>query len=67
VTDEDDRAVDLVDEARDVRGVVGEAAQRVRGCEDGQVASLQLLHDGCPVRRVGEGAMDEDDGRGRCR
>jgi hypothetical protein len=44
--DQQDRAVDLADEARDVLGVVRQAAQRVGRREDGQVARLQLRMTG---------------------
>ena len=64
VADQQHRPVDLVDVARDVLGVVGQAPQGVRRREHRHVVGLQVLDDRGPVRGVGEAAVHEDDGRG---
>lgn len=64
VADEQHRPVDLVDEAGEVVGVVGQTAERIRRCEHRHVGGLQVLDDGHPEGGVGEAAVDEDDGGG---
>ena len=61
VPDEDDRPVDRVEDALEVRGVGVDRAQRVGGREDGVVVSLQAAGDVVPAGGVGEGAVDEHD------
>src|SRR5215831_13102687 len=63
--DQHDRAVDGLDHAADDAGVEADASQRVRRGERRVTGALELAdHSGEPGR-VGEGAMDEDDGRTR--
>ena len=63
VADEHDRAADRRQEAPEVGRVGGDAAQRVGGRDDLVAAVLELVDDAVPAGGVGEGAVDEDDGR----
>ena len=51
-----------IEEAGDVGGVDRDAAQRIRGSRHPEPGGLEALDDAVPARRVGEGAVDEDDG-----
>jgi hypothetical protein len=62
VADGEDRPGDLLDEAGDVSGVVGDAAQRVRRRGHLDPGRPEALDDAIPARRVGEGTVDENDG-----
>ncbi len=64
VADQDDRAVDLLDEARHVLAVVGEAPQRVAHGERLDALRPQALDDLRPAGAVRERAVDQDDGGG---
>ena len=63
VADEHDRAADLAQDALDVGRVGGDAAQRVGRADDLVALVLEALLDAVPAGGVGEGAVDEDDGR----
>jgi hypothetical protein len=65
VADEDDRAGDRRQHARQVGGVARDAAQRVGQGDHRVTLVLQPLGDRSPARGVGPGAVDEDDGRFR--
>jgi hypothetical protein len=64
VADGNDRAGDLRNRAGDIRRVVGDTAQRVGGGDDRDAGGEEALDDAVPTGGVGEGAVDEDDGRG---
>lgn len=61
MSDEEHRPFDLVDDARDVGGVIGQPAKRVGRRDDGVALVLQPLDHSVPARRIGEGTMHEDD------
>ena len=64
VRGEHDGPIDRADDVGDGRGVSGEAAQRV-GCGDHRMSGVaQRIDDAVPARRVGERAVDENDGVG---
>ena len=62
VADEHDRPVDGADELGQAGGVAGDRAQRVGVGDDSMAVGDQLLGDVVPARRLGERAVDEDDG-----
>jgi len=57
VADQQHRTVDLVDEAREVLGVAGQAPVRVGRRQHRHVVCLQLLDDRRPVRGVSEASV----------
>src|SRR5207247_8303942 len=65
MADEDDGAVDLVDDRRGVGSVVGEPAQRVRRRENGVTVTDEPVVHRPPAGRVSERAVNENDGRTR--
>ena len=65
VADREHGAWNPVEEARDVGGVMRDAAQRIRGCCHLHDRSLQAFDHAVPARSVGEGAVDENGGE-RC-
>jgi hypothetical protein len=62
VADEDDRAVDLADDRRDVGGVTGQAPVWDRRNDDAEAVGEKLGNEGGEAGRVGEGAVNQDDG-----
>jgi NADPH:quinone reductase-like Zn-dependent oxidoreductase len=58
-----DQPRDLPHEAGDVGGVVEDAAQGIRHRGHLAAGRLEDLDDAVPARRVGEGAVDQDDGQ----
>jgi hypothetical protein len=63
--DQHDRAVDGLDHVADDAGVEGDASQRVRRGERRVAGALKLADHSREPGCVGEGAVDEDDGRTR--
>jgi hypothetical protein len=61
--DEQDRAVDLAEQAGGVGRIGGQAAQRIGRGDDGVALLLQPLDDGVPAGGVGEGAVHQHDRR----
>jgi hypothetical protein len=61
--DGDHRPGNLRDRAGDVGGVGGDAAQRVGDGLHRDARVEQLAHDIVPPGAIGEGAMDQNDGR----
>jgi hypothetical protein len=60
--DQHDRAVDGLDHVADDAGVEGDPSQRVRRGEYRVAGALELADHSREPGRVGEGAVDEDDG-----
>jgi hypothetical protein len=58
---EDDGALDAADQVADGGGVGGDAAQRVGGGDHGVARVQERVDDAVPARRLGEGAVDEND------
>jgi pimeloyl-ACP methyl ester carboxylesterase len=56
--DQQDRAVDLVEQAGGVGRIGGQAAQRIGRGDDGVALLLQPPDDAVPAGRIGEGAGD---------
>jgi hypothetical protein len=67
VPDEHDRPVDRSDQVADGGGVRREPAQGVGGGDHGVTRAVQGLDDAVPARRLGEGAVDENDRGGHDR
>jgi hypothetical protein len=61
VRDEHDRPLDRADEVADGGGVGGEAPQRVCRGDDAVALRRHRIDHAVPTRRLGEGAVDEDD------
>ena len=62
MTDKDHRAVDRTDMCRDGGRIEGETAQRVRWGDHRVPRGLQLADHSAETRRIGEGAMNQNDG-----
>jgi hypothetical protein len=62
VRDEHDRPVDRADQVADGGGVGGETPQRVGGGDDAVTRAQQRVDDTVPAGRLGERAVDENDG-----
>jgi len=65
MTDEDHRAVELVDNRRREGGVVGDPAQRVRRRENGVTVADEPVEHRSPAGRVSERAVNENNCRTR--
>src|SRR5215470_11831852 len=63
--DQYDRAIDGLDHVADDAGVEADASQRVRRGEHRVACAFELADHSREPGRVGEGTMDEDDGRTR--
>ena len=61
VADGEDRAWDLLEQAGDVGGVDGDAAQRIGGGRNLYPFCLQPLDHAVPARTIGKSAVHEDD------
>jgi hypothetical protein len=64
VGDEHDRPVDGADDLADRLGVGGEAAWRIGGRDDAVAFRHQRIDDAVSTRRLGEGAVDDNDHAG---
>ena len=62
VADEDDGAVELVDDGFEIGHVAGEPAQGKRRREQRVLAAVEEVEHAAPARGVSERAMDENDG-----
>jgi hypothetical protein len=63
VPDQQHRTWDLIHDAGDVGGVTGHAAQRIGRRLHHHPGGLQCLDDARPAAGIGEGAVDQDNGR----
>ncbi len=62
MADEDDGAVELVDDRFEIGDVGGDPAQGKRGREQRVLAAVEEVEDAAPARGVSERAVDENDG-----
>jgi hypothetical protein len=63
VAGQHDGPPDAVEQVRDGGGVRAEAAERVGRGDDAVTGGVKPPDDAVPTRGLGEGAVDEDDGR----